>query len=56
MSANVAIKDTAKKAEVSAATVSNVLARKKYVSVERVQRVYRAIKELGYRPNVYPER
>ena len=53
MSANVTIKDIAKKAEVSTATVSNVLTRKKYVSTERVQRVYQAIEELGYRPNVY---
>ena len=52
MSTNVTIKDIAKKAEVSTATVSNVLTRKKYVSTERVQRVYQAIKELGYRPNV----
>lgn len=53
MSASVTIKDIAKKAEVSTATVSNVLTRKKYVSTERVQRVYQAIEELGYRPNVY---
>lgn len=53
MSTNVTIKDIAKKAEVSTATVSNVLTQKKYVSTERVQRVYQAIKELDYRPNVY---
>ena len=53
MPSNVTIKDIAKKAQVSTATVSNVLTRKKYVSTERVQRVYQAIQELGYRPNVY---
>lgn len=53
MAMNVTIKDIAKKAEVSTATVSNVLTQKKYVSTERVQRVYQAIEELGYRPNVY---
>ena len=52
MPSNVTIKDIAKKAQVSTATVSNVLTRKKYVSTERVQRVYQAIQELGYRPNV----
>lgn len=53
MATSVTIKDIAKMAEVSTATVSNVLTRKKYVSTERVQRVYQAIQELGYRPNVY---
>lgn len=49
----VTIKDIAKLAGVSTATVSNVLTQKKYVSSELEQRVYRAITELGYRPNLY---
>lgn len=49
----VTIKDIAKSAGVSTATVSNVLTQKKYVSSELEQRVYRAIEELGYRPNLY---
>lgn len=49
----VTIKDIAKLADVSTATVSNVLTQKKYVSNELEQRVYRAIDQLGYRPNVY---
>ena len=48
----VTIKDIAKSAGVSTATVSNVLTQKKYVSSELEQRVYRAIEELGYRPNL----
>lgn len=49
----VTIKDIAKLASVSTATVSNVLTQKKYVSSELEQRVYRAIDELGYQPNLY---
>ncbi|MDY2657889.1 MAG: LacI family DNA-binding transcriptional regulator [Candidatus Limiplasma sp.] len=49
----VTIKDIAKSAGVSTATVSNVLTQKKYVSSELEQRVYRAIEQLGYRPNLY---
>ncbi len=49
----VTIKDIARLANVSTATVSNVLTQKKYVSTELEHRVYRAIDELGYRPNVY---
>ncbi len=49
----VTIKDIARYASVSTATVSNVLTQKKYVSVELEQKVYQAIKSLGYRPNVY---
>ncbi len=50
---NVTIKEIAKHAGVSTATVSNVLTQKKYVSSDLEQRVHQAVKELGYRPNVY---
>ena len=50
---NVTIKEIAKHAGVSTATVSNVLTQKKYVSGDLEQRVLKAVKELGYRPNVY---
>ncbi len=50
---NITIKDIARHAGVSTATVSNVLTQKKYVSSNLEQQVYKAIKELGYRPNVY---
>ncbi|MEN1969846.1 LacI family DNA-binding transcriptional regulator [Lentibacillus sp. N15] len=47
----VTIKDVAKKASVSIATVSAVINSNKFVSVELKQRVELAINELGYRPN-----
>ena len=47
------IKDIAQKAQVSTATVSNVLTGKKFVSQELTLRVNRAIEEMGYRPNCY---
>ena len=50
---NVTIKDIARHAGVSTATVSNVLTQKKYVSTDLEQKVYQAISEMGYRPNVY---
>lgn len=50
---NPTIKDIAKLVGVSTATVSNVLTQKKFVSKELENRVYSAIEELGYRPNVY---
>lgn len=45
------IKDVAKKANVSIATVSAVINNTKFVSDELKERVEGAIKELGYRPN-----
>lgn len=45
------IKDVAKLAGVSTATVSNVLTNKKYVSPELVERIRCAIIELDYKPN-----
>ncbi len=48
---NVTIKDVAKAANVSVATVSRVLNRKNNVSEEAVQAVNRAVEELGYSPN-----
>ena len=48
----VTIKDVAKLANVSVATVSAVLNGNKYVSPELIRRVKRAIKELDYRPNL----
>lgn len=49
---NVTIKDVARTANVSVATVSRVLNNKKNVSEEAVQAVNRAVKELGYSPNI----
>ena len=49
----VTVKDIAKKANVSTATVSNVLTQKKHVSDLLAQRVYDAVNALGYRPNHY---
>jgi LacI family transcriptional regulator len=47
----VTIKDVAKKAKVSIATVSAVINSNKFVSDELKERVEFAVKELGYRPN-----
>ena len=47
------VKDIAKMAGVSTATVSNVLTHKRYVSTELESRVQKAIETLGYRPNTY---
>ncbi len=46
------IKDVALRAGVSPGTVSNVLTGKRPVSKETRERVYQAIQELGYRPNL----
>lgn len=48
---NITIKDVAKAANVSVATVSRVLNNKSNVSEEAVQAVNRAVEELGYSPN-----
>ena len=48
---NITIKDVAKAANVSVATVSRVLNKKTNVSDEAVQAVKRAVDELGYSPN-----
>lgn len=45
------IKDVAKEAGVSTATVSRVLSRKPYVTPEVQARVMAAVEKLGYRPN-----
>ncbi len=47
------IKDIANRAQVSTATVSNVLTKKKFVSPELSQRVMAVIKETNYSPNTY---
>jgi LacI family transcriptional regulator len=52
MPERVTIKDVAKLANVSVATVSAVLNGNKYVSPELIRRVERAIKDLDYRPNL----
>ena len=46
------IKDVAKKSGVSIATVSNILNNKASVSEEIYQRVYSAMEELDYKPNM----
>lgn len=46
------LKDVAKKAGVSPALVSLALNRKPYVSKKAKKRIYRAARELGYRPNI----
>lgn len=48
---NITIKDVAKAANVSVATVSRVLNNKNNVSEEAVRAVNRAVEELGYSPN-----
>ena len=48
---NITIKDVAKAANVSVATVSRVLNNKNNVSESAVQAVNRAVEELGYSPN-----
>ncbi len=48
---NITIKDVAKAANVSVATVSRVLNNKKNVSEEAIHAVNRAVEELGYSPN-----
>ncbi len=50
-SLNITIKDVARAANVSVATVSRVLNNKNNVSEEAVQAVNRAVEELGYSPN-----
>jgi LacI family transcriptional regulator len=47
----ITIKDIAKQARVSVATVSYVVNKTRYVSPELSERVMRAIEELGYSPN-----
>ncbi|MBM7542326.1 LacI family DNA-binding transcriptional regulator [Amphibacillus cookii] len=48
----VTIKDVAKKANVSPSTVSHVIADHSRISLDTKKRVRRAMKELGYHPNV----
>ncbi|MTI58978.1 MAG: LacI family transcriptional regulator [Firmicutes bacterium] len=48
----VSIKDVAKKAGVSVSTVSRVLNNGKYVTDETSEKVMKAVKLLGYRPNI----
>lgn len=45
------LKDVAKMAGVSTATVSNVITSKKYVSPELINRINDSMKELNYKPN-----
>jgi LacI family transcriptional regulator len=45
-------KDVADYAQVSVTTVSHVINRTRRVDLETEQRVWRAINELGYRPNL----
>ena len=44
--------DVARRAQVTAATVSNVLRNPDKVRPETAERVMRAIRDLGYRPNL----
>lgn len=48
----VTLKDVAKKADVSYQTVSKVLNGKAFISAETEIRIWEAVKELGYRPNI----
>lgn len=50
--ARVTLKDVAKKADVSYQTVSKVINGKALISAETETRIWNAIRELGYRPNV----
>ncbi len=51
MGMSVRIKDVAKRAGVSSATVSRVLANKQYVRDTTREKVLKAVKELGYQPS-----
>ena len=53
LSLAVSIEDVAKKANVSISTVSRVLNRRNIVNVDTCKRVESAIRDLGYRPNVF---
>lgn len=46
------LEDVAKLANVSKTTVSRVLNNRGYLSRETIERVYSAMKELNYQPNV----
>ena len=46
------LEDVAKRANVSKTTVSRVLNNRGYLSQETITRVYQAMKELNYQPNV----
>lgn len=46
------LEDVAKLANVSKTTVSRVLNNRGYLSQETIDRVYQAVKELNYQPNV----
>ena len=48
---SITIKDVAKAANVSVATVSRVLNRKSNVSEDAIEAVNKAVEELGYSPN-----
>lgn len=50
---NITIKDVAKAANVSVATVSRVLNNKNNVSEEAARAVNRAVEDLGYSPNFW---
>lgn len=52
MNKRITIKDVAKEAKVSAATISYVLNKKESISQETKDRVYAAIKKLNYVPNL----
>ena len=47
------IKQVAKKARVSTATVSRLINHSSLVSPQTAMRVYRVIRELDYQPNTY---
>ena len=47
------IKDVAAKAGVSVGTASRVLNKRGYISKETYAKVYQAIEELNYQPNIY---
>jgi LacI family transcriptional regulator len=53
MSVPVSIEDVAKKADVSISTVSRVVNRRSIVNEKTRKRVEQAIRELGYRPNLF---
>lgn len=48
----ITIKEVAQQARVSTGTVSNALTRRRPVAEETRQRIFRAIEELGYQPNL----
>ena len=53
MTEKIRIKDIAERAGVSVGTVDRVIHKRPNVSVDALQKVEKALKEMNYQPNVY---